>query len=117
MTDKKRKSSNAQTGNVSLRSLPINEWPIAYQKTWEEACLPGTRLKRGGSASRFAQVSRDDFARRIGAYFGFLQRTGCLDQNADVAALVTPALVERYLAELNARVRSVTAWNCIYKLR
>jgi integrase len=117
MTDKKRKSSNAQTGNAPPRSLPITEWPIAYQKTWEEACLPGTRLKRGGSASRFAQVSRDDFARRIGAYFGFLQRTGRFDENAAVAALVTPANVELYLAELNARVRSVTAWNCTYKLR
>jgi integrase len=117
MTDKKRKSSNAQTGNAPPRSLPIAEWPIAYQKTWEEACLPGTRLKRGGRASRFAQVSRDDVARRIGAYFGFLQRTGRFDENAAVAALVTPANVELYLAELNARVRSVTAWNCIYKLR
>jgi integrase len=113
----KRKSSNTQTGNAPPRSLPIAEWPIAYQRAWAEAYRPGTRLKRGGSASRFAQVSRDDFARRIGAYFGFLQRTGHLDQNAAVAALVTPVHVERYLAELNARVRSVTAWNCIYKLR
>src|SRR5580704_4826583 len=113
----KRKSSASQTGNAPPRSLPIAEWPIAYQKAWEEACRPGSRLKRGGSASRFAQVSRDDFARRIGAYFGFLHRTGSFDENATAAALVTPANVELYLAELNARVRSVTAWNCIYKLR
>jgi integrase len=117
MTGKKSKSSNTQTGNAPPRSLPIAEWPIAYQRAWEEACRPGTRLKRGGSASRFAQVSRDDFARRIGAYFSFLLRTGRLDQNADIADLVTPANIELYLAELNARVRSVTAWNCIYKLR
>jgi integrase len=116
MTGKKCKTS-VQTADVLPRSLPIGEWPIAYQKTWEEACRPGTRLKRGGSASRFAQVSLDDFASRIGAYFGFLQRTGHFDESAAVAALVTPANVELYLAELNARVRSVTAWNCIYKLR
>jgi hypothetical protein len=30
---------------------------------------------------------------------------------------ITPANVERYIAELNGRVRSVTVWNCIYKLR
>jgi integrase len=117
MTDKKRKSCNAQTVDAPPRSLSIAEWPIAYQRAWEQACRAGTRLKRGGSASRFAQVSRDDFARRIGAYFGFLQRAGRFDQNAAVATLVTPANVELYLAELNARVRSVTAWNCIYKLR
>src|SRR5580692_3808886 len=107
MTDKKRKSSNAQTGNVSLRSLPINEWPIADQEAWENACRPGTRLKRGGSASRYAQVSRDDFANRYGAYLGFLQRTGHLDRNAVIADKVTAACIEGYLAELNARVRSV----------
>ena len=112
MTDMNRKPSAAKP-----RSLPIAEWPVSAQKAWEEACRPGGRLKRGGIASRYARVSRDDFARRMGAYFGFLQRIGLLDRNAPATAQITPANVERYLAELNARVRSVTAWNCIYKLR
>jgi hypothetical protein len=36
---------------------------------------------------------------------------------AGAAAQVTEPNVKAYVAELKARVRSVTAWNCIYKLR
>src|SRR5262249_17373332 len=84
---------------------------------WSDACRPGSRLKGGGAASYLAEVSRDDFARRYGAFLGFLERTGRLDRRAAAAALVTLAHVESYLADLNSRVRSVTVWNCIYKLR
>jgi hypothetical protein len=49
--------------------------------------------------------------------WGSLQRRGSLDLNAATAAQVTPSNVEPYITELNARVRSVTVWNCIYKLR
>jgi integrase len=75
------------------------------------------RLRKGGAASRYAEVSREDFARRYGAFLGFLQRSGLLDPSAGPAAQVTPQNVELYIAELKARVRSVTVWNCIYKLR
>jgi hypothetical protein len=57
------------------RSLPISEWPEADRKAWENACRPA-RLKPGGAASHLAQESRDDIARRYGAFLGFLQRTG-----------------------------------------
>jgi site-specific recombinase XerD len=46
-----------------------------------------------------------------------LQRRGSLDLHAAAAAQVTPSNVDPYITELNARVRSVTVWNCIYKLR
>ena len=95
----------------------MSEWPPSHRRAWEEECRPGLRLRRGGAASRYAEVSRDDFARRYGAFLDFLQRDGCLDYSAAPAAQVTPANVERYIAELNGRVRSVTVWNCIYKLR
>jgi integrase len=62
-------------------------------------------------------VSRDDFARRYGAFLGFLQRTGRIEHTVTAAAQVTMPNVEAYVAELTARVRSVTVWNCIYKLR
>jgi integrase len=62
-------------------------------------------------------VSRDDFAARYGAFLGFLQRTARLNPSALAAAQVTPANVEAYIAELTSRVRSVTSYNCIYKLR
>ena len=62
-------------------------------------------------------MSRDDFARRYGAFLGFLQRTGRLERDAAAAAQVTLPNVEAYIADLTARVRSVTVYNCIYKLR
>jgi integrase len=102
---------------TSPRSLPIGEWPEADRQAWEAACRPGVRLRPGGSASYLAEVSREDFARRYGAFLGFLQRHGNLDLNAAAATQVTPSNVEPYIIELNARVRSVTVWNCIYKLR
>ena len=99
------------------RSLPIQEWPEADRRAWDDACRPRTRLKPGGSASYLAQVSRDDFASRYGAFLGFLQRSGRLERDAVAAGQVTLANVETYITDLTARVRSVTVWNCIYKLR
>jgi integrase len=101
----------------SPRSLPIHEWPDADRRSWEDACRPAARLKPGGSASYLGEVSREDFARRYGAFLGFLQRTGQLDQTLAAAAQVTLPNVDAYIVELNGRVRSVTVYNCIYKLR
>lgn len=99
------------------RSLPVKEWPDGDRRTWEDACRPGFRLKPGGAASYLAPVSRDDFARRYGAFLGFLQRSGRLQRNVAAAAQVTLANVTAYIADLTARVRSVTVYNCIYMLR
>jgi integrase len=103
--------------SAAPRSLPVNEWPAAHRQVWEEICRPGLRLRRGGAASRYAEVSREDFARRYGAFLGFLQRSGLLDPSSAPAAQVTPQNIDLYIAELKERVRSVTIWNCIYKLR
>ena len=70
-----------------------------------------------GGQDRYAPESRDDFARRLGAFLGYSQRNNLLDLNAAAAAQVTPSNVELYVAELKERVRSVTVWNCVYKLR
>jgi integrase len=99
------------------RSLPVQEWPEADRRAWDDACRPRSRLKPGGSASYLAPVSRDDFARRYGAFLGFLQRGGRLERDAAAAAQVTAVNVDAYVADLTARVRSVTVWNCFYKLR
>ena len=103
--------------NAAPRSTPLNEWPASHREAWEEIWRPGLRLRKGGAASRYAEVSREDFAQRYGAFLDFLERNGLLDPSAGPAAQVTPRNVERYIAELKARVRSVTVWNCIYKLR
>ena len=110
-------SSAGKSARDHPRSLPVNEWSDADRRAWEDACRLGARLKPGGAASYLAEVSRNDFARRYGAFLGFLRRTGRLDHCAAAAAQVTPSNVEAYVAGLTTRVRSVTVYNCIYKLR
>src|SRR5262245_42303729 len=112
--------TNFSDGKSALkrpRSLPVSEWPDDDRCAWEEACRPGSRLRPGGAASYLAEVSRDDFARRYGAFLGFLERNRRLQRNTAAAAHVILTNVDAYVAELTARVRSVTVWNCIYKLR
>jgi integrase len=109
--------SNGKSGLKRPHSLPVSEWPDSDRRAWEEACRPGSRLKPGGAASHLAPVSRDDFARRYGAFLGFLQRTDRLEPHASAAAQVTLPDVEAYIADLKARVRSVTVYNCIHQLR
>ena len=98
-------------------TLQISEWPQSEQLAWEAACRPSVRLKKGGSGGHLNAVSQDDIARRYGRYLGFLKRTGRLDLNAPAASQVTPANVEAYMADFEGKISSVTAWNCIYKLR
>jgi integrase len=99
------------------RSLPIAEWPASDRLGWEQACRPAERLKRGGAASHLALVSQVDIAKRYGLYLDFLQRNGRLDPVRGVITLVTPDNVDGFITELQARVRSVTVWNSVYKLR
>jgi len=99
------------------RSLPIVEWPKSDRFGWEEACRPGQRLQRGGAASHLARVSQADIANRYGLYLDFLQRNGRLDLALGAVTLVNTDNVTEFIAELNARVRSVTVWNSVYKLR
>ena len=55
--------------SASARSLPIREWPDADRLAWN-IVRSRTRLKPGGTACYLAEVSRDDFARRYGAFLG-----------------------------------------------
>jgi integrase len=98
-------------------SLPIAQWPACDCLGWTQACRPAQRLKRGGAASHLAAVSQADIANRYGLYLDFLQRHGRLDPAMGATTLVTPDNVNAFIAELQARVRSVTVWNSVYKLR
>ena len=111
------RSADATSGHAYPRSLPVSEWPDADRRAWEEACRPSLRLKPGGVASHLAEVSRNDFARRYGAFLGFLQRTNRLEHHAGATTQVTLPNVEAYIADLKVRVRSVTVYNCIHQLR
>jgi integrase len=106
---------NATSGKP--RSLPIAEWPESDRLGWAEACRPAERLKRGGAASHLAPVSQADIANRYGLYLDFLQRNGRLDPAKGAITLITPDNVDGFISELRARVRSVTVWNSVYKLR
>ncbi len=101
----------------AARSLPIAQWPEADRQGWHGACRPSLRLKSGGAASHLASVTRDDLARRYGYFLDFLERADRLNRQAAAAAQVTPENVQSYLAELQARVSSVTVYGSIYKLR
>jgi integrase/recombinase XerD len=93
----------------TLYSIPVGDWPEADRLAWKTACRPGVRLKAGGPASHLAPESREDYERRYGA--------DRLNENVVGAGHVTPGNVESYLADLKARVSSVTIYNCISKLR
>src|SRR5713226_4638013 len=99
------------------RSLRIAEWPASDRLGWTQACRPAQRLERGGAASHLAPVSQVDIANRYGLYLDFLQRKGRLDPAKGATTLVTPDHVNGFITELQARVRSVTVWNSVYKLR
>ena len=58
-----------------------------------------------------------DLARRYGYFLDYVQRTEGLDLAATAAAYVTPDRVNGFVAELQARVGSVTVHGSIYKLR
>jgi site-specific recombinase XerD len=75
------------------------------------------RLRAGGRASHLKPVTRDDLARRYGYFLDFLARSGRLDAIATAGAQVTLANVDPFIAELKARVSSVTLHGTIYKLR
>lgn len=99
------------------RSCKISEWTERDQLGWGKACQSGERLRRGGAASHLCANSRADIARRYGLFVDFLQRANLFDPTKGAESLVTPENVGPFLVELQARVRSVTVWNSIYKLR
>jgi integrase len=99
------------------RSLPIAEWPASDRLGWAQACRPGQRLTPGGAGSHLAPVSQADIARRYGLYLDYLQRNGQLEPHKGAINFVTPECVNGFVIELQARVRSVTVWNSVYKLR
>lgn len=102
---------------TAIRSLKLHEWPQADQVAWAEACRPGGRLTRGGLACHLTLVTRNDLARRYGQFLDHVVRMeGPFPQNL-AAASITPGRVATYVAELRARVASVTVHGSIAKLR
>jgi integrase len=103
--------------SATVRSLPVELWPTADKTAWREACRPSVRLKRGGAASHMRRVTHRDLAKRYGLFFDFLLRSRRLDKDAGAGAQVIPDHVGAYVAEMKGRVRSVTVYESIQKLR
>jgi hypothetical protein len=102
---------------AKIRSLPIELWPEADRKAWIAACKPSQRLKRGGAGSHLKPITLNDLSRRYGYFLDCMYRRGLLDPNKATGGHVTSENVAIYLAELSARVGSVTVYGSIYKLR
>jgi len=102
---------------AKVRSLPVQHWTEADRLAWCAACRPAERLKRGGAASHMKDITRRDLIRRYGYFLDHVERTEGIDGNAPAAAYVTLDRVERFRAELQIRVSSVTVYGTIYKLR
>jgi integrase/recombinase XerD len=100
-----------------VRSLPPDLWPESDRSAWNVACRPAARLKRGGAAAHLKPVSRNDLVRGYGSFLDFLNRHGSLRSDGLAAANVTLDNVDAYVAELKDRVRSVTVYGSISKLR
>lgn len=97
-------------------SLKRAMWPAADREAWESACVPSSRLRRGGAAAHLAQITRDDLERRYGYFLDYLDRAGRLDQAACAGGQITPDEVKGFVAELSGRVSSVTGAQTIFKL-
>jgi hypothetical protein len=102
---------------LRVRSLPIEQWPLADRDAWAVACRPSQRLIRGGAGAHMKPITLSDLARRYGYFLDFLDRSARLDRDAKAAGQVTPGNVAGYIEELGARVSSVTTYGSIYKLR
>jgi hypothetical protein len=100
-----------------VRSLPLDQWPAADRTAWALACRPSQRLKQGGAAAHMKDITRRDLVRRYGYFLDYVRRSEGLDPIAAAGGYVNPNRVNCFLAELQARVRSVTVHGSIYKLR
>jgi site-specific recombinase XerD len=100
-----------------IRSVPLDQWPELERAAWVEACRPAVRLTPGGGASHLKEVTRRDLVRRHGYFLDFVERTEGLDPKAKPSSYVTAERIDRFVAELKARVSSVTVAMTIYKVR
>jgi hypothetical protein len=107
----------SQPKRSTVRSLPFDVWSSADRAAWIAACQPNRRLTRGGAGAHLKEITLADLKRRYGYFLDFLDRSGLLDRSAPAAGQVNLENVSKYMGELDERVRSVTTYGSIYKLR
>lgn len=99
-----------------LRSLPLERWPAADAAVWSEACRPGQRLRRGGSAAHLKPITRRDLGRRYGYFLSYLDEAGTLRMDVPAGEQITTKAVDGYLARVEPIWTSVTVANTTCKL-
>lgn len=100
-----------------LKSLSIGDWPKPDRETWDAACRPAVRLRRGGSASRLAAVTRDDLQRRYGYFLTFLKDCSRFDAAASCASLLTPENMDALVRRMRDEWSATTLFMTIQKLK
>ncbi len=96
-----------------LKSLPIGEWPKSDQEAWDTACRPAVRLRRGGSASRLAPITRDDIQRRYGYFLTFLKECHQFDAAASCEAHLTPVHIGLFVDRMRDEWSATTLFMTI----
>jgi integrase len=100
-----------------ITSLPLDGWPAADRLAWLRACESGVGWRRGGAASRWKPITREDLERRYGYFLESLRERGTLDPQAGAGRLVTPENVDCYIERVRSGWTSVTLARSVYKLR
>jgi integrase/recombinase XerD len=93
---------------AARRSLPIQAWPASDQAAWNAAHRRGGLLDDDGGAAAWSPATSDLIARGYGTFLAFLEDANSLDPVAPLAARVTRARVEAYVAYLRERNHSST---------
>jgi integrase len=99
-----------------LKSLAIADWPASDRETWEVACRPAVRLRRGGSAAGLAPATRDDLQRRYGYLLTFLKECGRFDADGSCSALLTPTNIGPFVDRMRDDWSATTLFMTIQKL-
>jgi integrase len=100
-----------------LKSLSVSDWSASDRAAWDAACRPAVRLRRGGSASRLAPVTRDDLQKRYGYFLTFLKERGRFDDAGSCATLLTPANVHPFVDRMRNEWSATTLFMTLQKLK
>jgi integrase len=100
-----------------LKSLSVSDWSASDRAAWDAACRPALRLRRGGSASRLAAVTRDDLQKRYGYFLTFLKECDRFDDAGSCASLLTPANVGPFVDRMRNEWSATTLFMTLQKLK
>ena len=93
---------------MNRKALPINQWPMADQSTWNAAMATGDRFDGRGAASHWSEASKNSIRAAYGRWLGFLEQNFPLLLNRAPVVRVTPDSIGAYIKLLNNEVAAST---------